>query len=130
MPTAHNTIVSVPAKLSADLSAAAALKAEIARLTTDLKEVAARIVKASKVGDQYQIDAGKVTVTSRTSRTVDADVLAVTDPDLFDLVTETTVVISKWDAAAKLGKVSEDSAALVVETEGEPFLTYSLSTVR
>lgn len=126
----HNTIVSVTQKLTADLVEAAHLKAEISRLETDLKVVAARIVKASSVKDQYQIDAGKITVSARTNRTIDVEVLESTDSKLAEVVVEPKVSWSKWDAAVKLGLVNADSAALVTESLGEPFLSFSLSTVR
>lgn len=130
MPTAHNTIVPASQKLTADLEEAARLKAEISRLETDLKAVAARIVKVSNVKDQYQLANGKITVSVRTNRHVDLDVLGQVQPEIVPTVTETSVSWSKWDAANKLGLLTVKAKALVTASEGDPFLSYSLSTVK
>jgi hypothetical protein len=131
MATAHKTIVPATQKLTADLEEAARLKALISTAETDLKAVAARIVKASAKGDQYQVPGlGKITVTARTERIVDVDVLTEVDADLADAVIERKVSFKKWDAMATLGKVSDDAKALVAEVEGNLYLTYSLATVR
>jgi hypothetical protein len=124
------SIVSVSRKLTADLEEAARLKAEISRLETDLKAVAGRIVGASKLGDQYQTSLGKITISARTNRDADVDVLSEQYPDLASMVIKREVSWSQWDAAAKLGFVPAEAQALVTESKGASFLSISLSTVR
>lgn len=124
------SIVSVSQKLTADLEEAARLKAEISRLETDLKEVSERIVSSSKLGDQYQTALGKVTVTARTNRSIDAEVLQGSFPDVAKIVVEPKVSLSKWDAAVKIGFVPDEALALMTESKGLPFLAITLGTVR
>ena len=104
------------------------LKANIAALEADAKTIGNDLIDALGEG-QYVLDGkGKVVITSATRRSVDVDVAkGRLSRKVFDMVTETKVSMSQWDAAAKLGLLPEDAGDIVTSVVGDSFIKVTVA---